>query len=54
MMQMNTIIQLYSRGRFIAPTADLSALRGSSAIRMIVLEPVQLHKISLPSSTKIT
>ena len=27
-MQMNKIIQLYSRGRFIAPTADLSARIG--------------------------
>src|SRR5438874_6573275 len=32
----------------------LSAIRGWTALRMTLLEPVQLHKISLIGSTKIT
>jgi hypothetical protein len=37
-MTFNRIIQPYSRGRFIVPTADLSALGRYSGIRMIVLK----------------
>jgi len=37
-MHMNKILRTTVGGRFIAPTADLSALRGCSGIRSILLK----------------
>ncbi len=41
-MQINKIIPPYSRGRFIAPIADLSALSGFSDILIISLKVIML------------
>ena len=51
-MQMDKLIHLYSRGRFIAPTADLSALSGCSYIRIIVLKVIigPIRAVTVPAS----
>ena len=53
-MQMDKLIHLYSRGRFIAPTADLSALSGCSYIRIIVLKVIigPIRAITDPASDR--